>query len=208
MVTGGTQLRVLVWDAGGDAGHVLRCEELGVVSEHWRPPVLCHDRSLGFIDQQLQQKKGASPDARGCAAVGPALHGWHMGVGRWHWHVLLSGFRSAYLWLQVWPSKYLQVSWDSLDAHGRARLQRIFDVPLESPRLASVVGGEFVGLLPSQRLCLLGHSGSQEGPPATRLQDHPLSTTQDRGLTWFGWSLRPLRRELKGESSVHSERWI
>ena len=35
--------------------------------------------------------------------------------------------------------------------------------PRRSPRLASVVGGEFVGLLPSQRLCLLGHSGSQEG---------------------------------------------
>ena len=52
---GGTQLRVLVWDAGGDAGHVLRCEELGVVSEHWRPPVARRTRrkSDGFDGKSM-----------------------------------------------------------------------------------------------------------------------------------------------------------
>ena len=33
------------------------------------------------------------------------------GVGRWHWHVLLSGFRSVYLWLQApWSvSRWCQI---------------------------------------------------------------------------------------------------
>lgn len=79
-------MRPLVWCLSHHSGGLLRCEELGLLSEHRRltvpwlslaAQVLRHDSGLGVADQHLPQEEREAFDAAGGRVVGAHLLGRH-----------------------------------------------------------------------------------------------------------------------------------